>query len=115
MGWFRKPPPPPPPRSSLSERTSFEGQWEGTAALEIHGRLKGAVRCREEVSVDQGARVEGEVRAEAFRLSGRFQGEVEAGRAVFLEGSHFEGTLRCETLRVERGARLEGRVEERRR
>jgi cytoskeletal protein CcmA (bactofilin family) len=115
MGWFRKPPPPPPPRSYLSERTSFEGQWEGKAALDIHGRLKGAVRCREEVSVDRGAKVEGEVRAEAFRLSGRFQGKAEASRAVFLEGARFEGTLRCETLRVERGARLEGRVEEMRR
>lgn len=115
MGWFQKSPPPPPPRSLLSERTSFEGEFEGAADLEIHGRLKGPVRCRGEITVARGARVEGEARARAFTLSGSYRGTVEAGGAVFLPGADFQGSLRCEKMRIERGARLAGRLEERRR
>lgn len=115
MGWFQKSPPPPPPRSVLSEGASFDGDWEGSAALEIHGRLKGTVRCRGEVSVERGAKVEGEVRAQTFHLSGFFRGSVEAERVVFLPGADFGESVRCGEIRVERGAWLRGRFEERRR
>lgn len=115
MGWLKKPTPPPPPRSLLSERSTFEGEWDGAVALEIHGRLKGAVRCRQEVAVARGARLEGEARGQVFTHAGFFRGKVEAERAVFLQGADFDGSLRCKALCVERGARLKGHLEEARR
>lgn len=115
MAWFGKTPPPPPPRSILSPKASFQGEWEGAADLEIHGHLKGTVRCRGGLTVAAGAKVDGEVRAGFLKIAGSFRGKGEAEGAEFLSGASFEGDLLCAKIRVERGARVSGDFKERRR
>ncbi|MFQ5913731.1 MAG: polymer-forming cytoskeletal protein [Nitrospinota bacterium] len=102
-----------PQRSLIGQGVHFEGRVTGKADLVIQGTMKGEIYLRgHQVSIEEGARVEADIRAESIFIQGTLKGKVAAMMLVTLnKTASFVGELKAARLRMEDGARLEGSIE----
>jgi cytoskeletal protein CcmA (bactofilin family) len=76
------------------------------------GRFKGNVNVHGELTVEPGASIQGEVRAEAVFVRGDVSGQIVAARRVELsESGTITGDVKAETLTVTAGSKMKGQVE----
>ena len=116
---FKKPEPSSSTHRSVANGATFSviaadvvirGNIEATSDLHIDGTIEGDIAC---ASVVQGesSRVEGAVEADSARLSGTVNGTVTVRELVVLRSARIAGDVHYETLTVEQGARLNGRLD----
>ena len=92
--------------SVIAADLSIEGKIEGAGHVRIAGKFKG------DLTVEQGAKLTGSVRAEKVTLSGELDGNVEAAKRVdLLASSAMNGDIKADDLTIASGARLRGHVE----
>ena len=88
----------------------FEGRVVGRDGTRIDGRVIGPVHVDGHLLAGREALIEGDVETGDLTLAGRVEGEVCVRRRAHLQpGATVRGTLRAAGLRMEEGARLEGR------
>ncbi len=75
----------------------------------VEGVIHGNITCRTLTLTGQPV-VQGSVKAETVRVSGTFNGKVEAKKVVLTKGAKMVGEIYYETLEVEAGASFEGKV-----
>ena len=98
--------------SVISADLSIEGKIEGAGHIRIAGRFKGDVNVKGDLTVEQGAKLNGSVRAEKVTLSGELDGNIESARRVdLLASSAMNGDIKADDLVIASGARLRGHVE----
>lgn len=98
--------------SVIASDLSIEGKIEGTGHVRIAGKFKGDVNVKGDLTVEQGAKLNGSVRAEKVTLSGELDGNIEAARRVdLLASSAMNGDIKADDLTIASGARLRGHVE----
>ena len=99
----------------IGEATAIQGDLVLSESIRIDGQLDGhATRSPEApvtVVVGASGRVTGNITATRVVIAGTVHGTVVADEAVELQATAvLEGEVHCQSLRVEHGARLIGRI-----
>jgi cytoskeletal protein CcmA (bactofilin family) len=108
---------PPPPRADLKESLlaadlTIEGKIEGSGHARIAGSFKGDVNVQGNLTVEVGAKVTGQVRANTVIVAGELHGNIEAAvRVEIQETGMVVGDVKAGSLTVAAGSRMRGQVE----
>jgi cytoskeletal protein CcmA (bactofilin family) len=98
--------------SHISSDLTIEGKIVGSGHVRIAGRFKGDVHVDGNVSLDAGARLEGQVKASVVSVAGELLGNIEnAKRVELLETGVINGDVKAGSLTVAAGSRMRGQVE----
>jgi cytoskeletal protein CcmA (bactofilin family) len=98
--------------SVIAADVTIEGKIEGAGHVRIAGCFKGDVQVDGNLTIEPGARVSGQLRAENVIIAGELQGNVDAAtRVELLETGAVIGDLKAVTLTVAAGSRMRGNVE----
>jgi cytoskeletal protein CcmA (bactofilin family) len=98
--------------SIISAGLSIEGKIIGQGHVRVAGKFKGDVQVEGNLHIDNGARLEGQVRASEVIVSGELQGNIESARRVELQqGGVITGDVKAGQLTVAAGAKMRGTVE----
>ncbi len=112
-----------PPRARVRERVeskesviaadlTIEGKIEGAGHVRIAGSFKGDVHVQGNLTIEPGARVTGQVRANTVVVGGELHGNIEAAaRVELLETGLVAGDVKAGSLTVAAGSRMRGQVE----
>lgn len=95
--------------SFIGPEVLVSGDLATDAQLHIDGRIDGNVRCQQLVQGEAGI-IAGNIHAEEARLAGTVEGQVNV-RTLFVEASaRIMGDIAYETISIDAGAQLEGRL-----
>lgn len=98
-----------PGLSFIGPETVVSGDIVTAAQLHVDGRIEGDVRCAQLIQGTQGV-IAGNIEADEARLGGTVEGTVVA-RTLFVEASaRILGDVAYETLSIDAGAQIEGRL-----
>lgn len=95
--------------SVIGPDVTIRGNVEARADLHVDGTVYGDIACASLVTGD-GSAIEGEIVAETARLSGHVSGTIRARELVVLKSARIEGDVTYETLTIEQGAIVNGRL-----
>lgn len=97
--------------SVIAAGLTIEGKIEGTGHVRMAGRFKGDVNVDGDLTIDQGAKITGSVRASTVTVGGELEGNIDAAsRVELLETGVLNGDLKAGSLTVAAGSRMRGNV-----
>lgn len=97
--------------SIIAGDLAIEGKIEGAGHVRIAGSFKGDVNVQGNLTIEQGAKLTGQVRANTVVVAGSLQGNIEAAtRVELLETGVLEGDVKAGSLTVAAGSRMRGQV-----
>jgi len=98
--------------SLIAPGLTIEGKVEGVGHVRVAVHFKGEVSVKGDLTVEQGAHISGEVRAENIVVRGEVEGNIQATSQVeLLESGVLIGDLEASSLIVDAGSRMRGMVE----
>jgi cytoskeletal protein CcmA (bactofilin family) len=98
--------------SILAAGLTIEGKIEGSGHVRIAGNFKGDVHVQGNLTIEQGAKVTGGVRANTVVVGGELEGNIDAAaRVELLQTGILNGDLKAGSLTVAAGSRMRGRAE----
>ena len=98
--------------SVIGSDITIEGKIDGTGHIRIAGRFKGDVNVEGNLTIEQGAKLTGGVKANAVVIAGELEGNIlDASRVELQESGVMNGDLKAGTFTVAAGSRMRGRVE----
>lgn len=98
--------------SILSAGLTIEGKIEGNGNVRVAGRFKGTVNVKGELTIEPGASIDGEVKADTVLVGGEVRGHLIANsRVEFKESGTLIGDLKAGSLTVAAGSKMRGKVE----
>ena len=98
--------------SLIAADVTIEGKIEGAGHIRIAGRFKGDVNVEGNVTVESGAHVTGQLKANTVVVSGEVQGNIDANAKVdLLETGVINGDVKAGTLTVAAGSRMRGQAD----
>jgi len=95
--------------SVLGGDTTIAGSIRADTDLHIDGRVEGDVSCTALVQ-GEGSEVVGAITAESARIAGQVEGSVTAREVVILKSARIRGDIVYDSLTIEQGAQLDGRL-----
>ncbi len=95
--------------SMISSDLKITGDLESTGDITIEGAVEGKIKCRT-LTVGENPVLNSSVEADTVRICGTFSGDVRAQKVVLTKNARFTGDIYHESLEVEEGAHLEGRL-----
>lgn len=110
----------PAPRSShvdqketlIAANLAIEGKIQGAGHVRVAGQFKGDVNVEGNLTIEQGAKVIGGVRASTVTIAGELEGNVDAAsRVELLASGVLNGDLKAGSLTVAAGSRMRGNAE----
>lgn len=98
--------------SIIASDLTIEGKIEGAGHVRIAGRFKGDVSVKGDLTLDNGAKLNGSVRAEKVVVAGELDGNVlQAARVELQPSAVMNGDIKAETLTIAAGSRVRGHIE----
>jgi cytoskeletal protein CcmA (bactofilin family) len=98
--------------SLIAADVTIEGKIEGAGHVRIAGRFKGDVNVQGNVTIEQGAHVNGQVIAATVVVSGEVEGNINASaRVELLETGIINGDVKAAVLTVAAGSRMRGQAD----
>jgi cytoskeletal protein CcmA (bactofilin family) len=98
--------------SLIASDLQIEGKIEGAGHVRIAGSFKGDVHVHGNLTIDPGARLTGQVRANTVVVGGELHGNIEAAaRVELLATGVVAGDVKAGSLIVSAGSRMRGQVE----
>jgi cytoskeletal protein CcmA (bactofilin family) len=98
--------------SLIAADVTIEGKIEGAGDVRIAGRFKGDVNVQGNVTVEQGAHVNGQVSAATVIVSGEVEGNINASaRVELLDTGIINGDVKAAVLTVAAGSRMRGQAD----
>lgn len=98
--------------SVVAPEITITGKIVGAGHVRIAGRFEGDVHIQGDLTVEQGAKLTGGVRAESVTIAGEVEGNVESAARVELQSTGMiNGDIKAGTLTVAPGSRMRGRAE----
>jgi cytoskeletal protein CcmA (bactofilin family) len=98
--------------SLIAADVTIEGKIEGAGDVRIAGRFKGDVNVQGNVTVEQGAHVNGQVSASTVIVSGEVEGNINASsRVELLETGVITGDVKAAVLTVAAGSKMRGQAD----
>ena len=111
INFFGTKKPEPPRTTEIGKETSFEGELESKAEIEILGSFKGNVKSALRIATGRGSRFEGTLSAPAVTVEGSFKGGASASEILVLKAAaSAEGDFKAKRIVVEKGAYVSGKV-----
>ena len=98
--------------SVLGADISVKGDIRATADLHIDGQIEGDITCANLVQGEHSA-ISGSIIADSAQLAGAVQGSIKVGTLVILRTARIDGDVHYETLSIEEGAEIDGRLSHR--
>ena len=98
-----------PRLSFIGSEVVVSGDLASDARLQIDGRVDGNVRCASLSQGEEGT-IAGNILAEDARLAGTVEGMVAAGTIVVEATARILGDVAYDTISIEAGATIEGRL-----
>lgn len=98
-----------PTFSVLGADLAIKGDITASAELHIDGHVEGDITCAGLVQGEASA-IHGAIRAQTARLAGTVRGGIEVGQLVVLKTARIHGDVRYESLTIEQGAHIDGRL-----
>jgi cytoskeletal protein CcmA (bactofilin family) len=95
--------------SFLGSDVTITGNIGGDGNLHIDGRVDGDVQCGQLI-IGQSGQVNGNVAAEQAKIAGSINGTVAAQTLTIESTARITGDLSYDSVSVETGAQVEGRV-----
>jgi len=75
----------------------------------VRGEVEGAIRATEDVEIELGGRVHGEISGERARVAGKIEGHVKVRDSLeLLQGARLEGDVFARSFRIQDGAVFQG-------
>jgi cytoskeletal protein CcmA (bactofilin family) len=103
---------PKPSESILAAGLTVEGKIEGNGNFRVAGRFKGNINVKGELTIEPGASIDGEVRAETVFVGGEVRGHIVCtSRVEFKESGTLIGDIKAGSLTVAAGSKMRGKVE----
>lgn len=109
--------PAPRPRPKEARETviaaglTIDGKIEGAGHVRMAGRFKGDVNVDGDLTIEQGAKITGSVRASTVTIAGDLEGNIEgASKVELLASGVLNGDLKAGSLTVASGSRMRGNV-----
>lgn len=97
--------------SLIAADLTIEGKIEGAGHVRMAGRFKGDVNVEGDLTIDQGAKITGSVRASTVTVGGELDGNIDAAsRVELLSTGVLNGDLKAASLTVAAGSRMRGNV-----
>ncbi len=94
----------------LGTGTYVEGTVETKGSLRIDGRVKGAVKAGDTLTIGAKGEVAGEVNARMAVIGGRIEGDIKVEEKLVLEAnSVIVGNLKAKKLVIDEGAIFQGK------
>jgi cytoskeletal protein CcmA (bactofilin family) len=93
--------------STISRGVTIVGKILGEGTVHVLGQIEGELRALT-VSINEGAKVEGEVIAEELSVGGVVKGSIRANRVKLIGTGVVEGDIFHRSLLIEENARFEG-------
>ncbi len=100
-----------PRESVIAAGLAIEGKILGTGHVRIAGSFKGDVQVEGNLSIDTGAKHQGEVRAATVTVSGELTGNISAKHVDVMPSGVIVGDVKADTITVASGSRMRGHVE----
>lgn len=97
--------------SLISSGLAIEGKIAGTGHVRIAGAFKGDVNVEGNLTIEPGAKHQGEVRASAVTVSGELTGNIGARHVDVTASGVVVGDVKADTITVASGSRMRGHVE----
>ncbi len=98
--------------SLISAGLTIEGKIQGSGHVRIAGHFNGDVQVEGNLTIEPGAKLTGQVRANTVVVGGELEGNIDAAsRVELLETGMLTGDLKAASLTVAAGSRMRGRVE----
>lgn len=98
--------------SVIASDLTIEGKIEGTGHVRIAGKFKGDVNVQGDLTIENGAKLNGGVKARKVTVAGELEGNIDsAERVELLDSAILSGDLKAGTLTVAAGSRIRGHVE----
>ena len=98
--------------SVLAAGLTIEGKIEGAGNVRVAGNFKGDIHVQGNLTIEQGAKITGSVRANTVVISGELEGNIDAAtRVELLQTGVLNGDLKAGSLTVAAGSRMRGRAE----
>jgi len=96
----------------IASDLSIEGKIEGQGHVRIAGRFKGEVDIEGNLSIDNGAKLNGSLRARQVSLAGELQGNIESAETIeLLPTAALQGDIKTASLTVNPGSRIRGTID----
>lgn len=95
--------------SVLGANTSVVGNFQANTDLQVDGNVEGDIRCHA-LTQGEASEIIGNVHTDSVRIAGLVRGSINARDVVILNTARIEGDVVYETLTIEQGARLDGRL-----
>src|SRR3954463_11911823 len=97
--------------SVIASGLTIEGKIEGAGHVRMAGRFKGDVNVEGDLTIEQGAKITGSVRASTVTVGGELDGNIDAASRVELTSTGvLNGDLKAASLTVAAGSRMRGNV-----
>ena len=98
--------------SLIAAGLTIEGKIQGAGHVRIAGNFNGDVQVDGNLTIEAGARLTGQVRANTVVVGGELEGNIDAAsRVEILETGMLAGDLKAGSLTVAAGSRMRGRAE----
>ena len=97
--------------SMIASGLSIEGKIHGTGNVRIAGQFKGDANVDGNLSIEPGAKHQGEVRAGTVTVSGELTGNIGAKHVDVTATGVIVGDVKADTITVASGSRMRGHVE----
>ncbi len=94
--------------SIIGSNVTITGDLHSAGDIMVHGTVEGSITCRSLTLGD--APTVSKVHAETVRISGEFSGEIKAKEVILLKSAKVTGDIWHDSLSVEAGASIEGRL-----
>jgi cytoskeletal protein CcmA (bactofilin family) len=109
----RNGPPPAKERESIESviaaDLTIEGKIEGSGHVRLVGKFKGDVHVDGDLTIEEGAKLTGSVRAGTVVIAGELEGNIDAASSVeLLKTGVLNGDLKAGSLSVAAGSRMRG-------
>jgi cytoskeletal protein CcmA (bactofilin family) len=98
--------------SVIAAELTITGKIVGSGHVRIAGRFEGDVHIEGNLTIEQGAKLTGGIRAESVAIAGEIEGNIDsAERVELLSTGVLNGDLKAGTLTVAAGSKMRGRAE----
>lgn len=98
--------------SLIAADLTIEGKIEGSGHVRIAGKFKGDVNVQGNLRIENGAKLNGGVKAKQVVVAGELEGNIDsASKVELLDSAVMVGDVKTGTLIVNAGSRIRGHVE----
>ncbi len=98
--------------SLIAADLTIEGKIEGTGHVRIAGRFKGDVNVQGNLRIENGAKLNGAVKARQVVVAGEMEGNIDSASKVdLLDSAVLTGDIKAGSLTVAAGSKIRGHVE----